>query len=552
MPEFDPTSYAKASRNERTLAEIAKLVYCADGEDATLKIQAALDKKGHIKVVPSGSATATVLTSKLLIDDDTTFELGTGITLKKKDGTNAVILVNKGHTTGTRNKNIWIKGGKWDANRTNNPENTGSLSVDPQSWAGQLVLFNGVDGLKITDIEEIGGEWKYCYLIANCTDIHCSNIKFANESDGIHLQPPINNAIIENLKGWTNDDLVSLTAGDYPKYALGVSGNFENIIIRNIREGTFDQFVKLLGCGIDGNSVFRNIRISNLTANINNNAIAIQYSDQSTANPYLVSTKIENVVIDNINPTFTGSGFSYVVFNADGDLTVRDCVITDQNANFYFVTRSACNSQKLTLENIHGELATAYLKGVVHGSGNYRLRNLSLRNVSVVCSVASLTVINASVAQNLIDNICVDDCYFDIGESTFISMEGDGTRTDEAIINISNSIFKNVGNFINVKTLARVNVSNCKIVVAASRKVLYVNTTSDIRLNAYNTPITVTTNTIGEAKISLNGFCLSWNQALSLLKPQSGDIVRSIYASEPTGVGLYYYNGSAWTKFGLS
>jgi len=215
-----------------------------NGSDDTSVIQAALDRKGHVVLQTPG----TYITDKLLIDSDTWLDIRGGVTIKKIDGSISELLVNKGHITATRNKNIKITGGLWDLNYPNTtaPGNYGS---DPQTNPGIGILMHRVDGFVMSDFEQVGYEHKYTILVSDGNNIRFDGILLDNRSDGIHFHPPMNNVIVENISGYTGDDTIAFTMGDYDAYNLSDIGDIENVVVNNVNTNSNQGHVKLTGRG---------------------------------------------------------------------------------------------------------------------------------------------------------------------------------------------------------------------------------------------------------------------------------------------------------------
>lgn len=557
--DSDATDYAlSANRGKElasTLAEIARLVYVTDGEDATTKIQAALDQKGYVKLVSLGTSAITVLTGKLTIDDDTTFEIGRGITLKKKDGTFHHILVNKGHTNSpaTRNKNIWVKGGKWDLNALGNTGGeAGYFPTDSQSWAWVGILFHGVDGLKITNVEEIGNEHKYAYLIADCTNIHCDNIKFANESDGLHFQPPIKNLLIENITGWTHDDMISFTMGDYTRYALGVDGDIENVLVRNIfsDDGTAEH-IKIVGDGINHTSKFRNMRFENIRGEATVNSICILQKDQAAANDYLNATYLENIVFSGVQPKLSGNTHCFAISATSGDVTIENATWEQTGSARYIqiIGGDSGTLDKLTVRNIKSITPAAIaMSSFIRCNSSMTLKQLNVIDCKLDFSLATAGYM-IYPTNNAIQEINIENCWFDLAAAEngcFIKSEG--TSATPIICKVMNSYIK-AARVTETTTPIEIHVLNSNVVLSSI--FAHMSDGGNVRLISSNNKYTadISTNILTAArKFGMSGIDGGFAGLLANLTAVEGDQVRSANASEVSGKGLYYYNGVAWEK----
>lgn len=522
----------------------AQTLYLTDNTDCTAAIQAALDLKGHIKIVSEG----TFLVSRLVIDSDTTLELCEGVTLKKKDGTNTNILTNKGYVTepAYRNKNIHVKGGTWNLNSTGNTTPVGLGMIG--------LLFKGVDGLKITDVKSIGDEHKYCYLIADCKNIYCGNINFANESDGLHFQPPIQNLLIDGVTGWTHDDMISFTMGDYTPYVLGDIGDIENVVVRNIAsaDGT-DEHIKLVGDGINGTSVFRNMRFENISGEATIYSICILERDQSVANPYLNHTYLENIVFSNINPKMSGNQSTFFITCTKGDITIENSNYNQSSGRYIeCVSGNGGTIDKLTLRGVTSLTPLAKnLSSFIRCDSSVTISLLNIDDCKLDFSLATI-LYTIYPTNNSIKRLNIINSHFALGARALMISEG--VSATDMIVHIANSIISSTGYLISTATPVELDICNSDLTlnVTTNGNIVYFEDGGWLKLkssnNNYNTGVSIRPVT-AVRKFSIKGIDAGFLGLLSTITPSEGDTVRSANASESTGKGLYYYNGAAWVKF---
>jgi hypothetical protein len=552
-------NYYNKGEIDTSLAQITTNVssFGAKGDgvaDDTVSIQNALDKKGHVIITKPG----TYLVGRLVIDDNTFFDIASGVILKKKDGTNKNILINKGHLTNTRNKNIWVRGGTWAMNKEGNPNNSGDYSLDKQSWSGTGILFRGVDGLKITDVAEIGGEHKYCYIIADCTNIEARNINFNNESDGLHFQPPIKNLVVQNITGYTHDDMIAFTMGDYPRYALGVDGDIENVLVQNVNAsaGTAEH-IKLVGSGINGTSVFRNMRFENIRGYYNVYSVCIMKEDQASANVYLQNTKLENVVFSNINPTPSNNTAAYFSIGAvSGDVTIENCTFKQQNTLRHIeLTGKGAGAgtggilDKVTIRNCKciDNSAVNNMSWFIRVDNKIIVKQLNFENCRLDLNTS---VENAVIyaTNNSIQNLYISNSHFKLGVAKLLDY--DGASATRVYVKIANSRIETCQRGIGMfSTPVTINLSNFES--NPTSHTIYCNDGADIRLTSSGSiisPKIYTNGLSGVRKFSLNSADIGYDGLLSALTPQEGDMVR-VFGTDPLGKGIYYYNGTTWTKF---
>lgn len=141
-------------------------------------------------------------------------------------------------SVGTRDSNITIRGGKWD--RGNNHETATNLS-------GLSFLFRRAENVTICDLRGESTNGWYFVSIADCTDWTVERLTFQSASDGVHITGPAKRGCIRTIRGYTDDDTVSLTATDWPGKD-DVYGPISHIFIDDIRPRyTSNTAVKVIG-----------------------------------------------------------------------------------------------------------------------------------------------------------------------------------------------------------------------------------------------------------------------------------------------------------------
>ena len=543
LQDFEATNNSRLLSAEQQLADIVTDVKLTQGADSTAIIQAALNKKGHVRIVSQG----TFLTGQLIIDSDTKFELLPGVKLKKKDGANSYILTNKANVDGVRNKNIHLIGGEWDMNSVNNPDNGGDSSVNPLNWSGIGILFNKVDNLTITDIADIGNEWKYCFLIADINGLKIDNITMHNESDGLHFQPPLKNVEISNIGGVTHDDLISFTMGDYNRYAVGKTGHIENVEVINVYggEGT-DQLIKLVGDGLDGLSKFKNMRFSNLGGYAYLAAVNILKDDQAAANDYLHGTHLENVVFENIDVKVRDNLSYFAVGASSGDITIRKLKVRQEDTSRP-IWLNHCNMAKVVIEDMI-VVSDGSIKDV---ATLINIRNSTGEIIDQLIIKDSNINYNSSADPYIIygANQCVKDVFIsnvvcNAPMSLFAVFEG--VNTDGINMHIDNSRLS--VNYLSM-VYAKLNfyISNSRITTAT--RTLHLMNGANVRIVSSSSDLTVVINGMTASRfLSLSGD-LKASVLSSLLSPQIGDRYFYDSATDVKNRGVYLYDGTKWVKW---
>ncbi|KUP22418.1 hypothetical protein [Paenibacillus sp. DMB5] len=526
---------------DEQLADIVTDLHLTEGVDNTAAVQAALDKKGWVRVVSPGVFPV----GKLVIDSDTVFEVLPGVTLKKKNGLDHHILVNKGHITGVRNKNITIRGGIWDLNKAGNPGAAGDMSVDPQSNPGLGIVLRGVDNLTIESITDIGNEWKYAFLITDIDNGIFRKINITNESDGLHFQPPLKNITIEDISGVTHDDLISFTMGDYPRYSLGQTGNVENVFVRNVYGGeTTDELIKMVGSGIDGNSVFKNMRFENLSGFSTIVPVCILKEDQAVSNPCLLNTKLENVSFENINVVVPSGGQYFLVGAASGDITIKklrvDLSITNKGVVF-----QRCNLEKAIIDDVIVKDANAAftMSSIVRVDNTTEvIRQLIIKDSNLIN--------RSDTAGNIVyvTGTGVKDIFVSNVKSSSIAnfLLLDGVNTEGIGVHVSNSKIT-CGIFVVGTVKVSIFLATSEI-VPITRTVHFGSDAANVRINSVNSEMALVTNTKPAGSVLSATGDVKTAIALTNLTPLFGDRVLYDNVSLPREKGWYFYNGSAWER----
>ncbi|MBR5539604.1 MAG: hypothetical protein IKU61_06865 [Clostridia bacterium] len=247
--------------------------------DDTLELQAMLDKCGTVRIEKPG----TYLVSKTLkIHSNTRFELCPGAKLLAAPMSRCALIENEHFGREGREENIEIIGGIFDGNcdemgldaiyvikhREDNP-------YSPDAYSGKLLRFAGIDNFileKVTVRNPLG----YGIQIADAKKFVVRDIFFDYNwhygcTDGVHVNGPSYDGVIENLRGTTNDDMIGMTTID-EMHAEVTMGEIVNIDIRNIFANNGYSGVRLLSAG---NFDMKRIRISGVYGTYRHNAVLV-------------------------------------------------------------------------------------------------------------------------------------------------------------------------------------------------------------------------------------------------------------------------------------
>ena len=112
-------------------------------------------------------------------------------------------------------------------------------------------------------------------------------------TDGVHINGPARDGVIENLSGTTNDDMVSLTPVD-EQHAECSEGEIKNITIRNVTANNGYSGVRLLSCG---NYPLTQIKVDGVYGDYRHNALLLGHH---FARPSDTRNWFDDIVIENV------------------------------------------------------------------------------------------------------------------------------------------------------------------------------------------------------------------------------------------------------------
>lgn len=251
--------------------------------DDTAALQSLLDQRGIVTVEKNG----TYLVSKtLLIHSDTRLMLSPGVRLLAAPRSKCALIQNEHFASEGRDHNIEIIGGIWDGNCDEmglDPVYEVMHRLDepysPYLFKGKLIRFAHIDNLILEKIT-VRNPVSYGIQIADAVGFVVRDVYFDynwhfGTTDGVHINGPSYNGVIENLHGTTNDDMVSLTTVD-ELHAEVTKGEIVNIEIRNIRARNGYSGIRLLSAG---DFDMRCIRINGVYGDYRHNAVLLAHQN---------------------------------------------------------------------------------------------------------------------------------------------------------------------------------------------------------------------------------------------------------------------------------
>lgn len=374
-------------------------MFYGDGiNDDTLAIQEALDACGVVTIDKPG----TYLVSKtLIVHSNTRFILSPGVKLLSAPLSRCALIENEHFSGGGRDENIEIVGGVFDGNcdemgldgeyeaihRLDSP-------YSPSLFKGKLIRFAHIDRLFLTRLT-VRNPVSYGIQIGDAYSFVVRDIFFDynwhfGTTDGVHINGPARDGVIENLSGTTNDDMVSLTTCDESHAEVSI-GEIENIYIHNISAKNGYSGVRLLS-GKDCD--MRSIHIDGIYGDFRHHAIII-----SNHNSFEGRVWFENLLIENINARKSYTPLSedcFVYWEKDADKAPFIC----------FELSARCGA--VTLRDIYRHEKKSTLSPLLSIDGTVSIDRLCLENIYQTVSEgasAPYIVINGNIKKLIKNNV---------------------------------------------------------------------------------------------------------------------------------------------------
>jgi hypothetical protein len=251
----------------------------------------------------TGSETVTV-SAPIIVHDGETLDM-TGCTVVPAAGYVGNLLRNE-HSASTTDvdRDITVIGGTW---------NRGS------GLGGGLdrhtLVFRHLEGLTVRDVTVTSTGGKYALSLGAVRRVTVENFTCQCASDGVHVAGPADSVDITNVQGTTGDDMVALTARDWPAYADTV-GDITNVRVNGVfPTGSLAALKIISGTG----TVVRGVQVHDIVGSTRIRPVAIM---DDTTGP----TVADGVVIDGMDVAQSDPAYGVVWLRgvASTDITFRD------------------------------------------------------------------------------------------------------------------------------------------------------------------------------------------------------------------------------------
>jgi hypothetical protein len=349
--------------------------------------------------------------------------------------------------------------------------------------------------------------------------------------------------------------------GDWESIDITWLGNVENVVINNIDVESGASIVKLAGKGRDGNSIFKNINISNITGRAVNPVIFV-YHDSLPATGDLEDATIENMNISRVTAfgKTSGGGVALTVpviqiEALKANITIEDCKWDRTKTNtFINVVGNTGIIDSLVIKNVVClDTGQAPATGAFVRTETMIIKNLLIQGCNMEFpDQGSSSTYFIWCTNGTMENISIDSCYFKSNLNIWATF--DGTAAVAPSLRINNSYIEGSRLFI-AHTLTNAFISNSTINLATS--IMFFNDNADVVWRSVNcdypgaaTIINLPANP-GTRDLRIDAQDRGYTGLLAVLTPAEGDFVRSSNVSETEdtgGKGVYYYNGTAWEK----
>lgn len=312
----------------------------------------------------------------------------------------AAALTTSGSPTsiGTRTTNVRVVGGIWD--KVNNTGHSFRFRRSDSAYVGNLRL-----------VSTLGApNCKYGINFGDAIDFTVENITYNYNSDGVHLNGPVQAGVIKNLSGYTRDDMVSVTPNDW----VG-----QNDVYGEVRDVKIDGVdldygancaVKILGGSASPLTQVRGVRVRNVSG-------ATSKTAQSFGGLVLVG--------DDTGSANTTGGFC-------DDITIENVSGSPGSVpdNSYLVLAQGSNLGEITIDGVGADSTTNTAGVVAVGGGTGTIKHAIVRNVRINRIKAGATAViasaNVTTERLTVENVTVEDWQSSTSSSILNVVGGTG------------------------------------------------------------------------------------------------------------------------------
>ena len=257
------------------------MLYGDGKRDNAKALQKLLDKRGIVVIDKAGKY---MVSKTLIIHPNTHLILAPGVEIIAMPFSKCSLIQNESFAGGGLDENIHIEGGVWDGNcdamgldGVYEAEHREDFPYSPDLFKGKLMRFANVKNFIIEKLTvknpvsygiQIAGAYGYI-----ARDLYFDYNWHFGTTDGVHINGPSYDGLVENLHGTTNDDMVGVTTID-ETHAEITKGEIVNLVIKNISAKNGYSGVRLLSAG---DYDMRCVKVSGVYGEYRHNAVLISH-----------------------------------------------------------------------------------------------------------------------------------------------------------------------------------------------------------------------------------------------------------------------------------
>lgn len=264
-----------------------------------------------------------LIDSAIRLKNNIHLQVANNATIELMPSSNSYILTNDDLING--NQDIEVSGGTWIGNAGTQTLKYSSTSLIDTSYYGFGFQFYKVNNLYVHNLKiEKSQTWGIAHFGGN--GFNFSHIKFKqdlrNSFNGDGITGSSSNGIIDDISGYTNDDMICVStvfaslanqgggAGNYPAFDLS------NVIVKNIRAELYDS----ANVNTDSAYALRQVRVFSGSGHSVSNITISGITGTSKVNPVIIDSYdtsgiFSNISIDNVNSTTRNKFNAFIYIN---------------------------------------------------------------------------------------------------------------------------------------------------------------------------------------------------------------------------------------------
>ncbi|MFG3708550.1 hypothetical protein ACGF7U_28010 [Micromonospora sp. NPDC047670] len=352
------------------------------GGDDTAALNAAL-RVGAGGLVRGPRGAHYQVSAPLVVHSGTTLAMAE-CTVTLTAGSACNLLANAAVADGGRDRDISVIGGTWVR-----ADGVGGRGVDLHT-----LRFRRVDHLVLKGLAVESSGDKYAISLGDVTDATVTRIRFAVQSDGVHIQGPAARTRIATLRGSTGDDTVAITPRDWEAYD-DVWGPVTDTVIEDVDVASAAALVKVLGGSPETAALRTTVR--GVAGRARNNVI---WAGDDTAEWRTTGGRVDDLVVEQITAaTIPGRHLVYLNGSNVARVRVRGIKFADPGADGALLRVSpvaAATVAELTVEGV--DVAHLGAGPVVRVDPTARIQRLRVDRLTVAASAAGASVLQVAGA----------------------------------------------------------------------------------------------------------------------------------------------------------